>query len=127
MTRRVGTHGDNVADVVPNIVRYRGGIARIVFGDAGLNLADEVCSHVRRLGIDASPDTRKQCNKGCSHGVSGCSDESLLRTMKDSQCAKHRKERPCNPKAAHNLSLIHISEPTRLGMISYAVFCLKKK
>src|SRR5450756_501783 len=27
----------------------------------------------------------------------------------------------------HTLSLIHISEPTRLGMISYAVFCLKKK
>src|SRR5450756_1122198 len=25
------------------------------------------------------------------------------------------------------LSLIHISEPTRLGMISYAVFCLQKK
>src|SRR5665648_542888 len=24
----------------------------------------------------------------------------------------------------HALSLIHISEPTRLGMISYAVFCL---
>src|SRR5450756_1042904 len=24
---------------------------------------------------------------------------------------------------AHFLSLIHISEPTRLGMISYAVFC----
>src|SRR5450756_2753782 len=28
---------------------------------------------------------------------------------------------------ALNLSLIHISEPTRLGMISYAVFCLKQK
>src|SRR5450756_593947 len=27
----------------------------------------------------------------------------------------------------HHLSLIHISEPTRLGMISYAVFCLKNK
>src|SRR5450756_187877 len=27
---------------------------------------------------------------------------------------------------AYILSLIHISEPTRLGMISYAVFCLKK-
>src|SRR5665648_1064031 len=26
-----------------------------------------------------------------------------------------------------SLTLIHISEPTRLGMISYAVFCLKKK
>src|SRR5450756_2998013 len=30
-------------------------------------------------------------------------------------------------KHATDLSLIHISEPTRLGMISYAVFCLKKK
>src|SRR5665648_761819 len=28
---------------------------------------------------------------------------------------------------AYNLSLIHISEPTRLGMISYAVFCLQKQ
>src|SRR5450756_1193017 len=26
-----------------------------------------------------------------------------------------------------DLSLIHISEPTRLGMISYAAFCLNKK
>src|SRR5450756_2698870 len=30
-------------------------------------------------------------------------------------------------RAPRMLSLIHISEPTRLGMISYAVFCLKKK
>src|SRR5428012_22410 len=30
-------------------------------------------------------------------------------------------------RAIRLLSLIHISEPTRLGMISYAVFCLKKK
>src|SRR5450756_2359457 len=29
------------------------------------------------------------------------------------------------PASAPVLSLIHISEPTRLGMISYAVFCLK--
>jgi len=27
----------------------------------------------------------------------------------------------------HNLSLLHVSEPTRLGMNSDAVFCLKKK
>src|SRR5450756_1849815 len=27
-------------------------------------------------------------------------------------------------RADEQLSLIHISEPTRLGMISYAVFCL---
>ena len=33
-----------------------------------------------------------------------------------------------HPHAAEEtLSLIHISEPTRLLSISYAVFCLKKK
>ncbi|KQI07115.1 hypothetical protein K777_10155, partial [Campylobacter coli CVM 41970] len=32
-----------------------------------------------------------------------------------------------NPKQSLQLSLIHISEPTRLLSISYAVFCLKKK
>src|SRR5450756_2935587 len=35
--------------------------------------------------------------------------------------------RPHRVGAIVFLSLIHISEPTRLGMISYAVFCLKKK
>src|SRR5450756_2260316 len=35
--------------------------------------------------------------------------------------------RPSLGFGGHDLSLIHISEPTRLGMISYAVFCLKKK
>src|SRR5450756_2818550 len=34
---------------------------------------------------------------------------------------------PQKKTQAKSLSLIHISEPTRLGMISYAVFCLKKK
>src|SRR5450759_103008 len=32
--------------------------------------------------------------------------------------------RACGPAASVPLSLIHISEPTGLGMISYAVFCL---
>src|SRR5450756_2267116 len=39
-------------------------------------------------------------------------------------------QQDCNTalrKIFDRLSLIHISEPTRLGMISYAVFCLKKK
>src|SRR5450759_3177805 len=34
--------------------------------------------------------------------------------------------RCCDAYEAKYASLIHISEPTRLGMISYAVFCLKK-
>src|SRR5450756_3181980 len=37
------------------------------------------------------------------------------------------RENRFRAEALGYLSLIHISEPTRLGMISYAVFCLKKK
>ena len=38
-----------------------------------------------------------------------------------------RTDQPQAKDMGFDLSLIHISEPTRLGMISYAVFCLKKK
>src|SRR5450756_1849601 len=56
------------------------------------------------------------------HGLAGCP-------------LQRRRHRPGDPFHAElvsfalvvSLSLIHISEPTRLGMISYAFFCLKKK
>eukprot|EP00658_Telonema_sp_P-2_P066057 TRINITY_DN55172_c0_g1_i1.p1 TRINITY_DN55172_c0_g1~~TRINITY_DN55172_c0_g1_i1.p1 ORF type:complete len:203 (-),score=36.47 TRINITY_DN55172_c0_g1_i1:82-690(-) len=38
---------------------------------------------------------------------------------------QHQNQQQLHPPC--NLSLIHISEPTRLLSISYAVFCLKKK
>src|SRR5659263_716643 len=41
------------------------------------------------------------------------------------RCIAH--DRRGHGRSSQPLSLIHISEPTRLGMISYAVFCLKKK
>src|SRR5659263_262358 len=37
---------------------------------------------------------------------------------------KRLYEIEANISISDSLSLIHISEPTRLGMISYAVFCL---
>src|SRR5450756_2766613 len=54
------------------------------------------------------------------------------RTPADGPCSipglAAEKSGGCCPRCrARRLSLIHISEPTRLGMISYAVFCLKKK
>eukprot|EP00658_Telonema_sp_P-2_P059303 TRINITY_DN48141_c0_g1_i1.p1 TRINITY_DN48141_c0_g1~~TRINITY_DN48141_c0_g1_i1.p1 ORF type:complete len:104 (-),score=12.06 TRINITY_DN48141_c0_g1_i1:4-315(-) len=40
------------------------------------------------------------------------------------RCLENKREPGNMP---YELSLIHISEPTRLLSISYAVFCLKKK
>ena len=65
----------------------------------------------------------------------GCHGEIVDRTV----CEKGMLVTPYRPhiqadkrwrfrgERGNMLSLIHISEPTRLGMISYAVFCLKKK
>eukprot|EP00658_Telonema_sp_P-2_P076130 TRINITY_DN66182_c0_g1_i1.p1 TRINITY_DN66182_c0_g1~~TRINITY_DN66182_c0_g1_i1.p1 ORF type:complete len:106 (+),score=31.87 TRINITY_DN66182_c0_g1_i1:100-417(+) len=75
---------------------------------------------------------------GCLRCFIGLKDESQA----TDPCRKYRSwcERHEDPegmeavagfedmiKKAFPLSLIHISEPTRLLSISYAVFCLKKK
>eukprot|EP00658_Telonema_sp_P-2_P071681 TRINITY_DN6090_c0_g1_i2.p1 TRINITY_DN6090_c0_g1~~TRINITY_DN6090_c0_g1_i2.p1 ORF type:complete len:286 (+),score=63.67 TRINITY_DN6090_c0_g1_i2:122-979(+) len=50
--------------------------------------------------------------------------EHVERLLERKESAEAIKERCCT---LWDLSLIHISEPTRLLSISYAVFCLKKK
>ena len=50
------------------------------------------------------------------------------KVLEEAPCASiSQSQRQKMGECAVDLSLIHISEPTRLGMISYAVFCLKKK
>ena len=49
----------------------------------------------------------------------------IIRSEENGKIKEYTYQRECY--AEDRLSLIHISEPTRLGMISYAVFCLKKK
>ncbi len=53
----VGRHAGAVADVVADVVGDGGGVARVVLGDAGLDLADEVAADVRALGEDAAAET----------------------------------------------------------------------
>src|SRR5450756_226199 len=53
-------------------------------------------------------------------------DSLYLGIVKVTVVRKNGTGERCNSFADSGLSLIHISEPTRLGMISYAVFCLKK-
>ena len=51
---QVGRHAGAVADIVADIVGDDGGIARIVLGNAGLDLADEVGADIGALGEDAA-------------------------------------------------------------------------
>src|SRR5450756_1138284 len=65
-----------------------------------------------------------------------CESLPRLKGLRDARCLDRWQSEKALPhrgipwsifRRGDFLSLIHISEPTRLGMISYAVFCLKKK
>src|SRR5450756_2261808 len=74
--------------------------------------------------IDPVPRSRRGAIRRSSAGFAA--PATFGTTGKSNQRASsvgHVSGQPC---IEQSLSLIHISEPTRLGMISYAVFCLKK-
>src|SRR5665648_1092931 len=70
---------------------------------------------------DAAGATAAELERALAH-VALCEDCS--RRFDVAETAAWLESREDTQAMAH-LSLIHISEPTRLGMISYAVFCLK--
>ncbi len=55
------------------------------------------------------------------------SQEQVDKIFLAAASAANKQRIPLAKLAVEELSLIHISEPTRLLSISYAVFCLKKK
>ena len=63
----VGSHAGNITDVVPDIVGDHARIAGVVFGNAGLDLAHQVCAHVRALGVDAAAYPGEQRHRGGPH------------------------------------------------------------
>ena len=55
------------------------------------------------------------------------SREMILEILLEIEEGEHSHVAIRNALSKYQLSLIHISEPTRQAEISYAVFCLKKK
>src|SRR5659263_516465 len=89
---------------------------RIVAGDRVVLDGPEGrhAANVRRV----RPGERVDCTDGAGLLVR-CQVTATGRDLLDLAVLERDRQPPPQP-----LSLIHISEPTRLGMISYAVFCL---
>ena len=64
----VGRHAGAVADVVAHVVRDHGRVARIVLGDARLDLPDEVGADVGGLRVDAAAETREDRDQRAAEG-----------------------------------------------------------
>src|SRR5450759_4567534 len=71
-------------------------------------------------------DERRDENEGNGYG-DGPQEQAPRFCGRSENAARGGRKRKEKGAQLGRLSLIHISEPTRLGMISYAVFCLKKK
>ena len=134
-------------DIKPgNVLVRRTGVCKIT--DFGI-VAQSKMMDPDPLGEERSISTRASDETGGTHARSGVGSVNdtepvsgfhsvALKSFKGSlrYMSPERVERSPYGRAADiwslgmtlcELSLIHISEPTRLGMISYAVFCLKKK
>ena len=62
----VGSHAGAVANVVADQVSDDGGVARIVFGQVFLDLADQVGAHVSGLGVDAAANAHEEGDQGAA-------------------------------------------------------------
>jgi len=54
--KKVSPHPGHVAHVVADIVGNHRRVSGVVFGDTGLDLADQVSPHIRRLGVNSAPN-----------------------------------------------------------------------
>ena len=74
----VGGHAGAVADVVAHVVGDGGGVARVVLGDARLDLADQVGADVGGLGEDAAADTHEHGEQGAAEAEALEDDRRVL-------------------------------------------------
>ncbi len=64
----VGAHAGHVTDVVTDVVGDGRRVARVVLGDAGFDLADEVSADVSGLGVDAAADAGEERDRRGAEG-----------------------------------------------------------
>jgi hypothetical protein len=65
---QVGGHAGAIADVVAHVVGDDRRVARVVFGNPGLDLADEVGADVRRLRVDPAAETGEDRDQRTAEG-----------------------------------------------------------
>ncbi len=63
---QIRRHAGAIADIVADIVGDGGGIARIVFGNAGFDLTDHIAADIGALGENAAAETGENGDQRCA-------------------------------------------------------------
>ena len=103
---QVGRHAGAVADVVAHVVGDGGRVARIILGNAGLDLADEIAADIGALGEDAAAETGEdgdqrgaeaERHQGVDHGavvrglVQGAGEKAEIDGDAEEREARHQQ------------------------------------
>src|SRR5262245_20780581 len=64
----MGSRASDIADVIADIISDHSRVTWIVFGDARLDLANQVTADVGALRIDAAADAGEESNRAGAHG-----------------------------------------------------------
>ena len=62
----IGSHAGAVADVVADVVSDDRRVARVILGNAGLDLTYQVGADVSGLGVDAAAETAEDADEAAS-------------------------------------------------------------
>ncbi len=99
---QVGRHAGAVADVVAHVVGDHGRVARVVFGDACFDFADQVGADVSALGEDAAAETGEdgdqrtaeaqadQCMRRLGRGCAHVGEERVIASDPEQSQAHHQ-------------------------------------
>ena len=85
---QVGAAAGAVADVVADEVRDDARVARIVLGDALLDLADEVRADVRGLGVDAAAELGEERHERGAEAEADDQERRVVRRLATAEAAE---------------------------------------
>ena len=99
---QVRTHTGHIAHVVTYVIGDNSGVAGIVLGNTGLNLAHQIGAHIGRLGEDAAAHAGKQRHGAGAHaeGQHGAGDVGGLQLKHEAQ--KHEPHADIQQAEADN-------------------------
>ena len=74
---QVSTTSGAVTDVVADQVSDDGGVARVVLGDSGFDLSNQVSADIGGLGVDTAAQLGEQRGEGSTEGVSDRQEQGI--------------------------------------------------